>query len=197
MRPSPSCRCSTGKPSAESVAALVAIYQAERADSAAILSSTLALLGAGVAYAVATIAIVQSLHSAGWWIVGALPFPLWLVLAYQSLLLGNAAAHERSTRAVEDKLYKISRLAKDDRTKVGSVAGNIVMNPTKSSRPHAVANYLTFGGLAAIIVAYTVYALIASGHDGAHQAIWAYIAGYVIIGVLVAASWRASFNVVK
>lgn len=105
--------------------------------------------------------------------------------------------HERSTRILEDRLYSISGLPLSDRQHVGSLAGNRVMNPSKSIRSHRAANYLTFGGVAMIIVIYTIYALLASERDGAQCFVWICSLIYVAIAVVVALSWIGSFKVVN
>jgi hypothetical protein len=77
---------SVSKDNGPSVATTAALYQAERSDASAVMSTSLALVGAGAAYLVGTIALWDKFSLLKEWIV-LLPFPLVCVSAFHSLLV--------------------------------------------------------------------------------------------------------------
>ena len=98
---------------ADEVAALATIYTADRADTASSMNVALALLGAGIAYVAATLAFSGTLSRSLGWITVFLPFPLWLIAAFHSLIAISAMIRSISITQLETLLLQRTRIDND------------------------------------------------------------------------------------
>lgn len=175
------------------VAALAAIYQGDRADASATLNTSLALIGAGVAYLVGTIALWDKFSVFEGW-VALLPFPLICVSAFQSLLVASAVVKAHSVLLIEERLKDGARLTLPSRDYIGSLASERVMNVAKADNwAYMASTIMTYGGIGAIIIilAYTVVILILSAtYIGAWVIVPAI--GYAAMLSVVGLSWAAA-----
>src|SRR5258705_2455911 len=92
-------------PEDSEVAALSSVYLADRADHAASVSSSIALLGAGIAFATATVAFYDQIASTlAPALVALIPFPLWMVALYHALLAGASMCRSVSLRMIQGQV---------------------------------------------------------------------------------------------
>lgn len=182
--------------SSNDLQALVALYQAERSDASAILNIGLALVGAGAAYAVGTIALSNQFgNSVGWAFVALLPVPLWLISAFHSLIFTLGTVCGLSALFLEEELFKQSGINVKYRSLIGSSARENVMNAAKSTYPHMVATYITYIGIGSVIISYTIYIMYISwGEVGAWK--YLFLAGYTILFGTVLLSWISGIRTV-
>ena len=180
----------------ERAAALVALYQAERSECSSVPTVALALVGAGAAYIVGTIAFIGSFHTLGWIAVSLLPLPLWLVSAYHSLLIGKAGVHEQSALLLEDILATHAGITHSDRRSIGIRAGSTVMNWRRASLAHKLANIITYTGMILIIFGYNAYLIISIIRES-NNWIWPIIGIYAILAFSVTWSWVTSVRSVR
>jgi hypothetical protein len=143
-----------------SVAALTALYQAERADNASMFNTILAMLAAGLAYFAGTLALSNNFGSLGTVAVAVLPAPLWVVTAFHAVLFGAASKRTRSALRLEDKLYELTGMDKVDRDSIGSAAGERVHNIKIAPLAYKIVLVIAYGGSNMLIIMYTAYALV-------------------------------------
>jgi hypothetical protein len=147
------------------VAALAALYQGEKTDASYVFNTAMVMMGVAVAYLVGAIPFVGNLSHGpiGWLFVLLLPIPLWLVVAFHSLITLNAMSHGISVRIIEDKLFLLSGLREEvDRELVGSAAGDEIMDITKSTWAHKLTTLVVYAGVGSLVVGFTAYALHAA-----------------------------------
>ena len=107
------------------IQALSALYQGEKTDASAIFNTAMAMMGVAVAYLVGAIPFVHKISEGPmpWLFLLLLPTPLWLVVAFHSLITLNAMSHGISVKIIEDALFESSGLhRKVKRDMVGSAA---------------------------------------------------------------------------
>jgi hypothetical protein len=151
--------------------ALAALYQGEKTDASYVFNTAMAMMGLAVAYLIGAIPFVQSLSRgpSGWLFVSLLPVPLWLVVAFHSLMTLNAMSHGVSVKIIEDALFDAGGLGKStenplgvSRNLVGSAAGDRIMDVTQSSAAHRICSYLVYGGVVLLVLGFTFYAVYAA-----------------------------------
>jgi hypothetical protein len=171
--------------------ALTAVYLADRADHAAGLTNAVAVLGAGIAYATATLAffeqILSSLKPA---LIALLPFPLWMVLLYHALIAAAAMTRSASIRALEREIMTRTRFSEQIAARTGFRVANMTFNVTQSSLPHKLSSIISYSGTGLVAVGYTIYVL--SQNSGVAWP-WGLVSiiGYSLLGVLWLAAWAS------
>ena len=175
------------------VTALAGLYQGEKTDASYIFNTAMAMMGLAVAYLVGTIPLLSKLQQGpeAWFLLPLLPSPLWLVVAFHSLITLNAMRHGLSVRIIENALFRESGLPADRRGIVGSAAGDLIMDIGKSKIIHKVATVVVYLGVGLLVISFTVYALCAAPPAGTYVirvatiiysfifavALWSWIAG--------------------
>ncbi len=175
------------------VSALTSLYEADRADASATLTVALALLGAGVAYVTGTLAFADSLFRQFGWLSIFVPFPMWLIAAFHSLITVSAMLRSRSILVVEDKLLGYTSLSKGQKKLTGMRGPGRIMNVMEAEWPHKLATILSYLGVGLIVLGYTVYFLLKTPHLS--------IVGQVVAGcgslallLVVICSWWAGLR---
>jgi len=187
--------------STDPVTALAALYQGEKTDASYVFNTAMAMMGIAVAYLVAAIPFVDNLSHGpfGWLFLLLLPFPLWLIAAFHSLMTLNAMSHGISVRIIEDALFKASEL-RVNRGLVGSAAGDKIMDITQAKAVHKVTTVVVYGGVAFLVIGFTVYALysanvvlknnsVALAQVPVVPVVEKAIATYSLLLIMVALSW--------
>jgi hypothetical protein len=179
------------------VTTLAALYQGEKTDSAYVFNTAMAMMGIGMFYLAAIVSCSDRFGSAPltWWIVLLLPFPLWLIAAFHSLMILNAMSHGVSVRIIENALFRTSGLSAD-RDLVGSAAGDKIMDVTQSCFAHAFTTYVVYIGVAALVVVFTGYALYGASRHLPPWAIAVAIFGYLFLLTVVGNSWVQGLRVI-
>lgn len=166
--------------SADRIAALSALYQAERQDAAGILLAALALFAAALTYLGVVAVVINNVKlPGGYWTLASLAFPLWVVASFHVLLNANAAVRARSIDIVERHLVDAAGFDDGARQHVGSRASLRVTTIQAQSFRLKVQSVIGYGGTLVIIVAFTVYCLaVAAKTQG-------WVSGPVITGEVV------------
>src|ERR1035438_8804461 len=83
------------------ITALAALYQGEKTDASYVFNTAMAMMGIGVTYVVGAIAFLgnPSRGPMPWLFLLLLPIPLWLIVAFHSLMALNAMSHGISSRS--------------------------------------------------------------------------------------------------
>jgi hypothetical protein len=173
---------------------LVALYGADRAEAASTLSVAFALLGLAVAYVTGTLAFAELTFRQFGWLSVLVPFPLWIIAAFHSLLTTSAMVRSVSIRALERKLQAKTSFKDLPPGLIGMEASEKILNIKEAKRPHQLATGLAYGGIVLIFAFYTLYFLVRAPGLGSVGRVVAF-GLYVAIAVVVWTSWRAGFEV--
>ncbi|WP_162625253.1 hypothetical protein [Mycolicibacterium llatzerense] len=147
--------------------ALAALYQAERQDLTGILTQSIALVSVTLTYMAVIAALVSSGNfKLGPVIIGWLGLPVWMLIAFHSLILALIFAHGQSVRILEFRLIDLAGIS-NYRGAIGAAAGTAVTdidillrNPRRWGL--AGSTVVAYGGFFGIAVAFTAYALVRS-----------------------------------
>ena len=187
------------------VTALAALYQGEKTDSAYIFSTAMAMMGVAVAYLIGAMPFVRSLSQEpmGWLLLLLLPIPLWLVVAFHSLITFNAMTHAISISIIEDALFKASKL-RVRRDLVGSAAGEKIMDIRQAKAAHKVTTVVVYGGVALLVMGFTTYAVYSATELSKRNVALAQspvlpiaIVTYSLLLIVVGWSWFEGFRIIK
>ena len=173
------------------IAALTPIYTADRADNSA--GEVFAILGVGAAYVTATLAFSSQIFRSIGWLGPFLPLPLWIMVAYQSLLTGVAMVRSLSIRAIEGKLLESTDFSEQQSQAIGLQSSERVINVSDASFIHKAISFATYGGIVLMICAYTLFVILMDPHLTNIWRIIAY-ASYTIFAALVIVSHRDNFK---
>jgi hypothetical protein len=194
------------KNASDLVAALSALYQGEKTDASSVFNTAMAMMGVAVTYLVAAIPFVDSLsqkQNAELFLV-LLPFPLWMVIAFHSLMTLNAMSHGISVRIIEDALFAASGLPCATREMVGSASGDKVMDITQSKFAHKITTVVVYVGVAFLVGGFTVFALYSASKVNLDKVVWVHfsvikigIATYGLLLIMVAWSWIAGICMIN
>jgi hypothetical protein len=197
----------TPPPNNETATALAGLYQGEKTDASYVLNTAMVMMGIAVAYLIGAIPFVEGLsHGHGtnpWLYLPLLPFPLWLIIAYHSLMTTNAMCHGISVRIIEDALYKAAALPDDVRDLVGSAPGDRIMDVTQAKRIHIVTSFVVYIGVACLVLGFTGYCLFSAYGVIDHGActhllvFWIGVIVYVALLIMVYWSWIEGQRIIK
>ena len=171
------------------VAALTALYQAERSDEAAKQTLNAAVVGLALTYAGITLGLINQVPLEQWIFV-LLPAPLWVVAVYLGLFAATQRRRGRSVVVLEHHLLEIAALSPREREVVGQTALRDVREWRSASTPNRASLVITFGGELALLLAYTVYMVNrGSGEPFSSIQFAGPVVGYLISFGVLAASW--------
>ena len=190
------------------IAALAALYQGEKTDASAIFNTAMAMMGVAVVYLVFALPFVDILRRGpipGLFLI-LLPSPLWIIIAFHSLITLTAMRHGGSVRLIENALFEASKL-KVKRDMVGSAAGDKIMDITEAKLIHRLTTYFVYAGVGLLVIGFTIYALccafvVLSANVALTRALViviavATIAAYLLVALMVARSWRVGLRMIK
>jgi hypothetical protein len=195
----------TIKIASDSIAALAALYQGEKTDASYVFNTAMAMMGIAVAYLIGAIPFVGNLGHGpiGWLFLLLLPFPLWLIAAFHSLMTLNAMSHGISVQIIERALFRASGLPIAEQDLVGSAAGDKIMDITQSKPAHKLTTVVVYGGVAFLVIGFTAYALYSANGiikvDASlvhAQVIKIAIAAYLLLAVMVSLSWIVGMRMI-
>ena len=181
------------------IAALAALYQGEKTDASYLFNTAMAMMGIAVSYVVGAIAFLgnPSRGPMPWLFLLLLPIPLWLIVAFHSLMTLNAMSHGISVRIIEDALFEASEL-RVDRGLVGSAAGDKIMDITQEKVVHKVTTFVVYAGVAGLVIGFTVYALYSAQGIVKDDLVWILAIGaYSLLLIMVAASWIVGVRMIN
>ena len=165
------------------IASLSALYQAERTDLTGILGQSLVLVGLAITYMAALVAVfVAQKVTLSPIAIGYLAFPVWMMVAFHSVILALVFAHGQSVRILEWELVRAADLHKT-RGAIGAAAGtgatdvDILM---RNRRRWGLvgSTIVSYGGFFVFVISFTVASLYWSYVR--QQAFWGYVSGFWI-----------------
>jgi len=189
----------------DSVSALAALYQGEKTDASYVFYTAMAMMGIAVTYLIGAIPLIGNLSHGpiAWLFLLLLPVPVWLIVAFHSLMTVNAMSHGISVRIIEDALFDVSEL-RVERSLVGSAAGDKIMDVNQSKAAHILVSVIVYGGVALLVAGFTAYALYSAGGIIRNDAdlvrarvIWIAIGFYSLLLIIVALSWIEGMRMIK
>jgi hypothetical protein len=191
------------------VIALAALYQGEKTDASYVFNTAMVMMGVAAAYLVGAIPFVDKLSQGGgarpfdWLFLLLLPSPLWLIVAFHSLITLNAMSHGISVRIIEDALFQASGLLVD-RDMVGSAAGDKIMDITQAKPAHKLTTLVVYRGVGLLVIGFTAYALYSANGIvksgvvlGLAPVVWIAIGTYLLLLVMVTRSWIVGIRMMK
>jgi hypothetical protein len=183
--------------SADRVAALGALYQADRQDAVGNLVAALALIAAGLTYVGVVAVLINNVKLPGGpWALAFLAFPLWVVASFHALLTANSVVRARSIEIIERPLVRAAGFDDSVRQYIGSRAGQRVMNIKEQPRRLWPQTLISYGGVLVVIIAFSFYCLdVAAKIEGwgSAAAITAEII-YALLFVAVLMAWSEVFR---
>jgi hypothetical protein len=183
--------------SADRVAALGALYQADRQDAVGNLVAALALIAAGLTYVGVVAVLINNVKLPGGpWTLAFLAFPLWVVASFHALLAANSVVRARSIEIIERPLVRAAGFNDSVRQYIGSRAGQRVMNIKEQPRRLWAQTLISYGGVLVVIIAFSFYCLdVAAKIEGWGSAavITAEIT-YALLFVAVLMAWSEVFR---
>jgi hypothetical protein len=173
---------------ADRIAALSALYGADRQDTTALVNARLALLALQLTYmGLMAIALGGEQLSVGPWLAAFSAFPLWFMHSYHVILVAISMARINSVGALEDALYEHSGLPAAARSGIGVRAGERMADISRQPMALKIQAGVTYGGVGAVIIAFSVYALVV----GARSEGWG-SAPVILAGVLYLALFASA-----
>jgi len=187
----------------DSVPALVALFQAERAEVQSILAHALSLVSILVAYSTVVGAVWATRpETVPHALVPVVPIPVWVAFAWHSQLNSRVFAHNQAIVVLEQKLLDhIPSITYPTRLWLGHTGGRLVTEIPillKEKRyAIATASIITYGGLLVIALTLTIASVavpILVNHD------WQLLAGamavvYAAVIALLAASYKSALAI--
>lgn len=191
---------------------LGAVYQAERADNAAIFTNTLAILGFAIAYVVAVLGFVSTAATLHGVLLAFTPTPACALVAYHQVMVGMNGARAASAHRLEKRIGQILgspelplHIKRDQRSSLtlpkqvnedptfGIIVGEQFLDPTVASRVRALGSGLTYVTLFAATAGFSVFMLIRAYQH--NSGVLALVCGAVLAGIgLAAAGWNLWLN---
>jgi hypothetical protein len=173
------------------VAALAALYQADRADQAQQGSGALTLIAGSVAYLGLLVTAWKDIAAAPYWPV-LLPGPLWMVAAFHVLTMGNVLNRNHSIRVLEVRLHSATRLRALGvaANEIGSARGREVMDLNLQPALLKVQTLVTYVGIAGVLLLTTFYGIWdVQHHHGWDWQVWTAAIVYGILALVLAGAW--------
>jgi hypothetical protein len=187
----------------DSVPAIVALFEAERAEVQNILGHALSLISILVAYStVVGAAWATRPDTVPHALVPVVPIPVWLVIAWHSQLNSRVFAHNQAIVVLEQKLLDhIPSITYPTRLWLGHTSGRLVNEIPILLREKryaiAAAAIITYGGLAVIVLALTIASVVVPifvNHDWQELA-YAMAGVYTLLFFMLAAAYKSTFGI--
>jgi hypothetical protein len=187
------------------IPALSALYQGEKTDASYLNNTAMVMVGLALAYLLGAIQWVDKLQVApnARLSLVLLPVPLWLVLAYQSLVTLTTMSHGLSVKIIENALFASADL-RVSRDLVGSAAGDKIMDINKAKPVHIITTLLVYGGIFLSVLVFTIIALVSAHNVIAPDVILpnarvvlVAIVSYSILFIIIAGSWKVGLRMIK
>ena len=177
----------------DEVAALAAIYTADRTDHTVSINNSIALLAAGVGYATATLAFFDRITEAvAPLVLTLLPLPMWMVALYHTLLTSASMSRSVSIRTVESALLAKTTIPTQAASHIGHSAVEQTLNLFHARWPHKIASMVAYGGVGFVAAAYTGYVLSQDVRLPC-AGIVAGAGGYLFLAALLVWCWITAF----
>ncbi|GAA3044019.1 hypothetical protein [Actinokineospora globicatena] len=174
------------------VAALGSMYQAERSENVSLLNTNIALLGAVLAYAAASVAFLDKVPQLPRAAAGLVPIPLWVGMLYSTVLVALTGRRGSSALIVEEALFSHTGLDPRKRNRVGSKAGEYIVNPTLAPWPYRIIIALVYVVPWLLVGLYTTHLVVTYVRTG--PLVYAMGTGYTLLLLLVSTAYIRAFR---
>jgi hypothetical protein len=194
----------------EEVALLTSLYQAERADNAAVFTNTLAILGFALTYMAVVAGYTSTARFPHGGVLAFAPTPACALVAYHQVMVGMNGARSHAAFLIEQRLSQL--LAMDASLlqnapvqkshtfprrssgafRFGVTVGEEFLDPGVSAWGRCAASLLSYGSMFAITAVFSSYTLWLSFRN--EGGILSYV-GCLLCGVLVVSiGWNMWLN---
>ncbi|MFI9010983.1 sensor histidine kinase [Actinosynnema sp. NPDC053489] len=177
---------------ATEVAALGSMYQAERSENVTLLNINIALLGAVLAYAAASVAFLDKVPQLPQLGAALVPIPLWIGMLYSTLLVALQGRRGASAMAVENVLFEQTGIAPDARDRIGSRAGEYIVNPSVAPWPYRILLGVVYLVPWVLVGLYTTYMLVAHVKTG--STLYGSAAAYALLLLVAIAAYIRAYR---
>jgi hypothetical protein len=151
----------SGSGSSDRIAALSALYQAERQDMSSLDTLALALIAGYLAYlGIAAVILGESHAIANRWVLPFLSLPLWVGSSYHVILVAANLARAQSVEIVEHLLVAEAEIEDNHRQKIGFRAIQRVMNVEEQPTVLKLQTFITYIGIFLVTTSFTAYCLV-------------------------------------
>jgi hypothetical protein len=141
--------------------ALLALYTTDREKLSTLAGERLALVAVQVTYlGLAIIALGGQRPIGGEWVAAFSAAPLWFMHAQHQILVAAALSRSRSVLLLERHVVDRAGLSTKERKDIGHRAAVTIRELTGRYRIFKVQIFIAFGGIAAALLSFTVYALV-------------------------------------
>lgn len=156
---------------ADDLDALLALYTTDREKLSTLAGERLALLAIQITYlGLAIIALGGQRPIGGEWVAAFSAAPLWFMHAHHQILVAAALSRSRSVTLLEARVIARAGL-ETVHARVAHRAGVAVRELASRSRIVRLQTFITFGGIAAALLAFTGYALVVAAANASWTAL--------------------------
>ncbi|MFD5265465.1 hypothetical protein [Streptomyces sp. NPDC058335] len=194
----------------DEISILTAIYQAERADNAAVFTNTLTVLGFALTYMAVVSGYTSTASSLNGGVLAFAPIPACALVAYHQVMVGMNGARSHAALLLEERLAKLVPL---DRTLVqespvrrnskypsrspgkfrfGVTVGEEFLDPDISSHGRRLATVLSYGCILIIAIAFSLHTLLLSFRNNGGMYTWTGALLCIFFAALI--SWNLWLN---
>ncbi|MFC3493801.1 hypothetical protein [Glycomyces rhizosphaerae] len=168
--------------------ALLALYTTDRDKLSTLAGERLALLAIQVTYlGLAIIALGGQRPIGGEWVAAFSAAPLWFMHAHHQVLIAAALSRSRSVALLEERVVARAGL-EGVHAQVAHRAAVAVRELAGQSGIFRLQTFITFGGIAAALIAFTGYALVVAAANSAWTSLPVMLAILFYSGFAVVAS---------
>jgi hypothetical protein len=172
------------------VAALGAMYEAERQDAAGMINVRLAVIALQLTYlGFAVVVVAEAGPEIGPWSAGFIASPLWFMHAYHLILVAMSILRVRSVQVIEDQLYAHSGMHHELRDLIGVRAGAKAADFDKQSLGLKLQAAVSYGGIGIFMIAFSVYGIIVAARSAGWASAPVVSATAVLVTLLAVAAY--------
>lgn len=151
--------------------ALLALYTTDREKLSTLAGERLALLAIQITYlGLAIIALGGERPIGGEWVAAFSAAPLWFMHAHHQILVAAALSRSQSVALLEARVVARAGL-EEVHANVAHRAAVAVRELAGQSRIVRIQTFITFGGIAAALLAFTGYALVVAAANSSWTAL--------------------------
>jgi len=181
------------------IAALSALYQAERSDGAAMQTANVAVVALAVAYAGATAVFLSggTSQQTSPWVLAFLPLPLWVIAVFLAVLGCVQGRRALSGMIIERTLVAYSPLTEREINAVGLATTEKIYNALRGGTLVKLTFFITAGGAYIVSGAYSILMLFQAYNqlsaENSMQRIWIVVAPgaiYLSLAIVIALTVR-------
>lgn len=194
----------------EEISLLTSLYQAERADTAAVFTNTLAILGFALTYMAAISAYTSAASPLNGSVLAFAPTPACALVAYHQVMVGMNGARSHAALLVERRLAQLVAMdpsliqsvpvrksltcprRPSGAFRFGVTVGEEFLDPGACSWGRYTANMLIYGSILAIAIAFSVHILWLSFRNAG--GVFSYVGCFLCVVLILSIAWNMWLN---